>query len=130
MNEEQTVLLLQKLQSILEETSDVTTITITQKAADKFKEICAAEGKPLIAIRFDERPAGCSGFEYDLDFSTGATENDAVFHGFGVDIHVDKRVLPHLIGCEIDFVDGLHSGFKISNPNVSSSCGCGSSHGY
>lgn len=135
MDEVQIVELLEKLNRILEETSDPSLITLTAKAAQKFKEICDAEGKTGWAIRFDEIPAGCSGFEYVLDFSEKPNtddpdEEDIVFSMHGVDIHVSKRVVNRLRGCEIDFADGLQPGFKISNPNARSSCGCGSSHGY
>lgn len=122
--------LLNRLNTILEEESDPTTVTLTERAAEKFKSFCEAEGNPGLALRFDERPAGCSGFEYVLDFSEKATEEDVVFHSHGVDIHVYISALNRLKGCEIDYVEGLQSGFKISNPNVQSSCGCGSSHGY
>jgi iron-sulfur cluster assembly protein len=40
-------------------------------------------------------------------------------------------MLKRLLGCVIDYVDGLQgAGFKISNPNAKASCGCGSSQGY
>lgn len=122
--------LLSKLNNILEEKVDTSTITLTEKAASKFKAILEEEGKSGYALRFDEQPAGCSGFEYVLDFSEKPSENDAIFSCHGVDIHVDTRVLPKLLGCEIDYVDGLQAGFKIVNPNARSTCGCGTSHGY
>lgn len=122
--------LVEKLNLCLREAHDESAVTLTEKAAIKFKEYAKMEGIDQPTLRFDERPAGCSGFEYVLDFSNGKTENDEVYTSHGIEIHVDKRALPRLIGCEIDFLDGLQSGFKISNPNVRSSCGCGSSHGY
>jgi iron-sulfur cluster assembly protein len=122
--------LLSRLNAILAEESDPSTVTLTQRAAEKFKSFCIAEGNPSLALRFDERPAGCSGFEYVLEFSEGATAEDIVFHSHGIDIHVYIAAIDRLRGCEIDYVEGLQSGFKISNPNVGSSCGCGSSHGY
>lgn len=122
--------LLSKLNSILQEKIDTSTITLTEKAASKFKIILEEEGKSGYALRFDEQPAGCSGFEYVLDFSEKPSESDVVFSCHGVDIHVDNRVLPKLLGCEIDYVDGLQAGFKIENPNARSTCGCGTSHGY
>lgn len=128
--DEQLEELLRKLNAILAEESDRTTITLTEQAAEKFKSFANAADKPGAALRFDERPAGCSGFEYVLEFSDGATDDDVQFESNGVHIHVYKEALDRLQGCEIDYVEGLQSGFKISNPNVNSSCGCGSSHGY
>jgi len=123
--------LVNKLNAILEEKMDLTNITLTPRAAKKYLEILSEEEKHGWGMRFTERMAGCSGFEYALDYSEKALPSDATFISQGIEIHVDKNVLPRLIGSEIDFVDGLHgSGFKISNPNVRSSCGCGTSHGY
>lgn len=122
--------LIVKLNACLDEPMDTTTITLTPKAAAKFIEISASEGKPGCALRFDEQAAGCSGFEYVLDFSLKPEADDLVYASNGVNIHVNKFSLSRLLGCEIDYVDGLQSGFKISNPNARSSCGCGSSHGY
>ena len=43
---------------------------------------------------------------------------------------VDPRSAVYLAGCTLDFVDTLmESGFKISNPNASNTCGCGQSFG-
>jgi len=122
--------LLNTLNAILNEESDPTTITLTKRAAEKFKEIATSEGKPEAALRFDEVPAGCSGFEYVLDFSDAPEEGDSVFSSSGIEIHVRTAKVSQLLGCDIDFVDGLHGGFKISNPHVRHSCGCGTSHGY
>jgi iron-sulfur cluster assembly protein len=123
--------LVDRLNALLEEEVDPTTITITKRAAKKYLEILEEEGKQGWGLRFAERMAGCNGFEYALDYSEKALADDAVFESLGIQIHVNKGMLKRLLGSEIDFVDGLQgSGFKISNPNVSSSCGCGTSHGY
>lgn len=123
--------LIQRLNALLEEKVDLTTITLTSEAAKKFQEFASAEGKPNVALRFGEEMAGCSGFEYVLDFSEKANPEDAVYTSNGVEIHVKKSCLPRLLGCSIDYINGIRdAGFKVINPNVSSSCGCGSSHGY
>jgi iron-sulfur cluster assembly accessory protein len=122
--------LLGDLNAVLEEETHPDTVTLTERAAKKFSQICEAEGKKGWGLRFDEVPAGCSGFEYTLGFSEKMSSDDMVIKSHGVDIHIAKKMLPRLLGSEIDYVDGLQSGFKISNPNVRSSCGCGSSHGY
>ena len=101
------------------------------RAAKKYTEILEEEGKQGWGIRFAERMAGCNGFEYALDYSEKANDDDDIFESQGIEIHIHKKMLGRLIGSSIDFVDGLQgSGFKISNPNVRSSCGCGTSHGY
>lgn len=123
--------LLQRLNALLEEEIDVSTITVTARAASKFLGILDEEGKQGWGMRFAEVAAGCNGFEYALDYSEKAEADDQIFESSGVQIHVHKKMVPRLLGSVIDFVDGLRgSGFKITNPNVRSSCGCGTSHNY
>lgn len=120
-----------RLNEILKEEADPSTITLTQRAAAKFKKILKEEGKEDWNLRFGDRPGGCSGYEYVLDFSKAPEEGDTVFSSHGVDIHVHESMIDRLLGCEIDFHEGLNgSGFKISNPNAKGSCGCGSSQSY
>ena len=124
--------LVNRLNALLAEPIILNTITITPKGAEKFIEIAAEEQKQGWGVRFSEEMAGCSGFEYVLDFSEKAEADDETIVSNGIEIHVKKALLPRLLGCEIDFVNNLRggTGFKISNPNVDSSCGCGSSHNY
>lgn len=123
--------LIDELNSILEEEVDLSTITLTPRAAKKFKEFAEEEGKPGCGLRFGVMAGGCSGFQYILDFSDGVEDDDAVFECEGLQVHVKKAALGRLLGCVIDYVDGLQgAGFKISNPNAKSSCGCGTSQGY
>lgn len=131
MNDEQIDGLVERLNAILAEKVNLDTITLTPRAAAKYLAILEEEGKQGWGIRFYEKMAGCSGFEYVLDYSEKAQPEDQIFESQGIEIHIEKMMVPRLLGSEIDFVDGLNSsGFKISNPNVRSSCGCGSSHGY
>lgn len=132
--EDEIVKLLDKLNALLQEAEaerDMKAISMTPNAAKKFIEILKEDGKEGYGLRFGDRLAGCSGFEYVLDYSEKALEDDQVFHSHGVDIHVNNKQANRLMGCIIDFVDGLQgSGFKISNPNAKTSCGCGTSHNY
>lgn len=123
--------LVKKLNEIILEEVDLSTITLTAKAAKKFQEICEEEGKPNMALRFGITAGGCSGYEYVLEFSDQMEEEDVSFESHGVAVHVHKGMLKKLLGSTIDFVDGLYgSGFKVTNPNAKSSCGCGKSQGY
>jgi iron-sulfur cluster assembly protein len=131
MGEEQIIQLLGKLNQILNEKEDPDTITITERAAKKYREILEEEGKAGWSLRFGERAAGCSGFEYFLDYSDKAKPGDLVLESQGIQIHLHHKSADRLMGSVIDYVDGLHgAGFKITNPNVKASCGCGNSHGY
>jgi iron-sulfur cluster assembly accessory protein len=131
MTDSQIDALLQRLNKILAEEEDPNTITLTQRAAQKYREILEEEGKTGWGLRFGERAAGCSGFEYFLDYAEKAKPGDLVLESQGVQIYIHHKSTERLMGAVIDFVDGLHgAGFKISNPNVKASCGCGNSHGY
>jgi len=101
---------------------------ITPVAATKVNEIRSAEGiEPNMALRVRVVGGGCAGFSYDLYFDEPA-EVDRQFEVEGVRCIVDEMSLMYLIGTEIDYVEGLQgAGFKFQNPNVKSTCGCGSS---
>lgn len=131
MSDHSIATLVERLNTVLNEKSDATTITLTAKAAEKYKEILKEDGREGHHLRFSEEAAGCSGLQYVLDYSEKADADDAIFLQHGIEIHVKKALLPRLLGSEIDYIDGLHgAGFKITNPNVNASCGCGSTHGY
>lgn len=123
--------LVKRLNEILSEPVDTSTIRMTKRAAEKFKQILADEEKVDCGLRFGDRAAGCSGFEYTLDYSEKAKPEDEIFTSHGVQIHVNRQMVSRLLGSEIDYIDGLQgSGFKVTNPNVKGSCGCGKSQSY
>jgi iron-sulfur cluster assembly protein len=103
-------------------------ITLTDKAADKVKELLAVQDDASEqALRVAVRGGGCSGFQYALAFDK-AREDDHVFEHNGVSVIVDKVSMQFVFGSEVDFVDGLQgAGFAVNNPNVVAACGCGSS---
>lgn len=103
-------------------------ITITDRAADKVKDIATEENLLGQGLRLRVIGGGCAGFNYDLYFEDAPTSMDEEFEDKGVKMYVDPLSYQYLDGTEIDYVEGLYgSGFKFSNPNVSSTCGCGSS---
>jgi len=115
----------------IDETSDeapTTPVTLTARAADKVKEIRVEEKiQDGYALRLKVLGGGCSGFAYDLYFDQ-PQDIDHAFESNGVKMLCDQMSLMYLMGTEIDFVESLQgSGFKFSNPNVKSTCGCGSS---
>ena len=103
-------------------------IGITALAAAKVNEIRQAEGiEATMGLRLRVVGGGCAGFSYDLYFDD-ATEVDRRIVLNGVDVVVDEMSLMYLAGTQIDYVEGLQgAGFKFHNPNVKSTCGCGSS---
>src|ERR671926_769391 len=104
-----------------------TLISLTEAAADKIKQLMAEEDEVAV-LRVAVQGGGCSGFEYALGFDRGSQEGDYELSLHGVDVVVDPFSAPYLQGATIDFLNGLQeSGFKIDNPNVVASCGCGHS---
>jgi iron-sulfur cluster insertion protein len=105
-------------------------VNLTALAAEKVIEIRDAEGiEGEMALRLRVVGGGCAGFSYDLYFDE-PTPMDKRFAINQVDIVVDQMSLMYLVGTEIDYVEGLAgAGFKFNNPNVKSTCGCGSSFG-
>ena len=103
-------------------------VRITDVAATKVNEIRDAEGiEANMALRLRVVGGGCAGFSYDLYFDEIA-EVDRQVELNGVKVVVDEMSLMYLVGTEIDYVEGLQgAGFKFNNPNVKSTCGCGSS---
>jgi iron-sulfur cluster assembly accessory protein len=103
-------------------------VALSDKAAEKITEIRAEENiEDSYALRLKVQGGGCSGFSYDLYFDQSG-EMDRSFDIKGVKLICDQMSLMYLVGTEIDYVEGLHgAGFKFLNPNVKSTCGCGSS---
>ena len=106
-----------------------TLVELTERAAAKVKEIQATEpAGEADVLRIAIQGGGCSGFQYGLGFDRGALEGDHELSQHGVTIVVDPFSAPYLTGATIDWLDGLkESGFKIDNPQATSSCGCGHS---
>jgi iron-sulfur cluster assembly accessory protein len=103
-------------------------VTLTESAATKVKELMAEEPEGgATVLRVAVQGGGCSGFEYALGFDSGAQEGDHQIDAFGVPVVVDPLSAPYLQGTEIVFLAGLQGGFAITNPHVSSACGCGHS---
>ena len=105
-----------------------TPLDVTSAAITKIKELLKKENKEGLMLRVQVAPGGCSGYQYGLGFDDETTAEDKTFTVDGVTVCVDKQSLSHLEGTRLDFIDGLQgSGFKFSNPNAKSTCGCGKS---
>ena len=102
-------------------------LSLTESAATKIKQLLAEEPEVGV-LRIAIQGGGCSGFQYGLGFDRGPAEGDLEFEMHGVQVVVDPFSAPYLTGATIDWLDGLQeSGFKIDNPQATSSCGCGHS---
>lgn len=112
---------------IMAQTFDKLPITVTEAAQNQIQLLANARD-PKLRLRIFTKPGGCSGLEYDmkLDYKT---ETD-LFIDFGESGGVvsDPSFIDHIQGITLDYKDELlTSGFKISNPNATKTCGCGTS---
>ena len=103
-------------------------LEITPKAVVKVKEILTQQNPAPAGLRVSVVGGGCSGFSYQMNFENETNPIDKVYEFDGLKVFVDQASLMYLKGTRIDFVESLEgAGFKFENPNVKSTCGCGSS---
>ncbi len=104
------------------------TVTLTPKAVAKLKEIMAQQDPQPAGLRVGVVGGGCSGFSYSMAFETAAGMMDKVIEIDGLKVFVDATSAMYLQGATVDYVETLEgAGFKFENPNVKTTCGCGSS---
>lgn len=103
-------------------------LTLTDNAASKLAKLKAAEGNDALMLRVYVTGGGCSGFSYGFDFAEDVEDDDATFDNGDATLVVDSLSYQYLHGSTIDYVEGLEgSRFTVSNPNATTTCGCGSS---
>jgi iron-sulfur cluster assembly accessory protein len=103
-------------------------IHITDAAATKIKELMPKDSEAEHALRMRVVGGGCSGFQYQMALEETPKENDKVFTSNGIKVFIDMKSALYLAGVEVDYLNGLmESGFKITNPNAKTTCGCGQS---
>jgi|TARA_B110001454_G_scaffold160750_1_gene150168 iron-sulfur cluster assembly accessory protein len=106
--------------------------TLTDSAKAQIVSVCNKENSD--AVRFSIKGGGCSGFEYNWEV---VNEYIPELHDRTIDLEdsrqfvVDNISINYIAGATIDFVtEVMGSSFQVSNPNASSSCGCGESVGF
>ncbi len=103
-------------------------IQLTEKAVTKVHEILNMQEPKPAGLRISVVGGGCSGFSYSMAFENTPGMLDKTYNFDGLNVFVDSASLLYLEGAEVDYVESFEgSGFKFSNPQVKSTCGCGSS---
>jgi len=111
------------------ETVNKSPITLTSSAAQEVKRLMEHENNKDKYLRIGVKGGGCSGMSYVLGFED-KTEKDEVFDIDGISCIINPAHLIYLNNMEINWEGGLNArGFTFSNPNASTTCGCGSSFG-
>lgn len=105
---------------------------LTKAAAERIRDLIIEENQPkLKGLRVALKGGGCNGFEYVFTFEDTIDEGDFVFEATDVKLIVDYMSMEYLNEATLDYVEKpFESRFVISNPNIKSSCGCGSSIGF
>lgn len=105
-------------------------IELTENAAREISTIIEQQelDAEKVRLRVGVKGGGCSGFSYLLDLTEQDRETDEVFEQNGIKVACDPKSYLYLNGTRIDFKDEIMGrGFVFSNPNATSTCGCGSS---
>src|SRR5579862_5151661 len=103
-------------------------VNLTETAVGKVREILDTQEPKPAGLRIAVVGGGCSGFSYSMAFENSPGMLDKTYSFDGLKVFIDQASLLYLDGVQVDFVDSLEgSGFKFNNPNVKSTCGCGSS---
>lgn len=112
----------------METTIDTAPVRLTEGAIREIKRLMAdPEFDATQRLRLGVKGGGCSGLSYVLGFDQ-VTENDVSFQVEGITCVMEKSHQLYLHGMEVDWQQGLgNRGFTFSNPNASSTCGCGTS---
>ncbi|MHB1022100.1 MAG: HesB/IscA family protein [Acidobacteriaceae bacterium] len=103
-------------------------VILTAAAIAKVREIMATQDPLPAGLRIGVVGGGCSGFQYSMSFENQAGMMDKVLTFEDLKVFVDATSIMYLNGCVVDYVETLEAaGFKFENPQVKSTCGCGSS---
>ena len=103
-------------------------ITFTSAAAGRARTLLEKENDPTLNLRLFVQGGGCSGFQYGFSFDETINEDDTVLTTDGIKLLIDSISFQYLDGSTIDYEETIESSqFVIRNPQVKSTCGCGSS---
>jgi iron-sulfur cluster assembly protein len=103
-------------------------VTLSDRAAERVREIMAKAEKPYAGLRVGVKNGGCAGQEYVLEYAEAANPLDEVVEDKGVTILVEPKAVLFLVGTEIDYeTTQLAAKFVFHNPNETDACGCGES---
>lgn len=111
------------------------TVNFTNDAIKKIVEIMKDEANPVM-IRAFVTGGGCSGFQYGFTFEETKGDDDfeivlcddKAIHNDKVICLVDSMSIQYLEGAQIDYKEDMKGAqFTVTNPNATSTCGCGNS---
>ena len=103
-------------------------ITLSDRAAERVKEIMAQAKEPVIGLRVGVASGGCAGMSYVMEYAKSTNPNDEIIEDKGVKAFIDPSAIMYLLGTEMDYKkEQFSSTFIFKNPNETERCGCGES---
>ena len=103
-------------------------ITLSDRAAERVKEIIAQSKEPIVGVRVGVSSGGCAGMSYVMEYAKKINPNDEIIEDKGVKVLIDPKAIMYLLGTEMDYKkEELSSTFVFKNPNETERCGCGES---
>ncbi|MBI5545144.1 MAG: iron-sulfur cluster assembly accessory protein [Deltaproteobacteria bacterium] len=103
-------------------------ITIGDRAFERLQKLLDERKAPESGLRVAVKGGGCSGLAYALSWDNKPREKDRVFQRGQVRVFVDPKSYIYLVGTVIEYEEKLlQAGFKLTNPQVRTTCGCGES---
>jgi len=103
-------------------------ITLSDRAAERVKEIITSAKEAIIGVRIGVASGGCAGMSYVMEYAKNSNPNDEIIEDKGVKVLIDPKAIMYLLGTEMDYKkEELSSTFVFKNPNETERCGCGES---
>ena len=103
-------------------------ITLSDKAADRIKQIMSAAKDGSVGVRVGVKSGGCAGMSYIMEYTDKPNPNDEIIEEKGVKVFIDSAAVMYLLGTEMDYKkEDFSSNFVFKNPNETERCGCGES---
>ncbi len=103
-------------------------LQISDNAAKRIATLVEMEETEGMRLRVAVSGGGCSGFQYGFSLDNERNDDDLLFEKNGIEVVIDETSLEFLKGSELDYVEDLiGSYFSMTNPNATSTCGCGTS---
>ena len=78
-------------------------ITLSNKAAERVKEIMASAKEPYVGVRVGVATGGCAGMSYVMEYAKNVNPNDEVVVEKGVKVLIDPKAIMYLLGTEMDY---------------------------
>ena len=103
-------------------------ITLSDKAANRIKEIMSKSNDKSVGVRVGVKSGGCAGMSYMMEYAKEIKPNDEIIEDKGVKVIIDPSAIIYLLGTEMDYKnEEFSSTFVFKNPNETERCGCGES---